>query len=126
MGKRDRTRGDRARMKATLAELGQTMHHSARVSHIERPPADEGAPVILLDRVVKDETPEYCTHGYAECVRCFHLCWLGDRTQQVVVSGDAFPLCMACAKEVIPPGAEAIKDRTQLRDRRRADGPHGP
>jgi hypothetical protein len=124
VGKGSRARGDRAEIKARLAALGQDMSPDAQISYVDRPADGEGAPVILLDRVVKDQTPEYCTHGYAECVRCYHPCWLGDQTQKVVTSGDALPLCMVCAGEVIPAGAEALRDRTQLQDHRRADGPH--
>lgn len=115
---------DKARVKALLAEMGQSLNPTARVSYVERPPAGQGASVIVLDRVVKNQLPEYCTHGYAECVRCYHLCWLGDRTRQIVASGEALPLCRECATEVIPPGSVPMRDRTQIRDHRRADGPH--
>lgn len=113
-----------ADFKAVLAQHGQSVHPQATLSYVQRPKPGEHAPVVILDRVVKDVLPEYCTHGYAECVRCYHPCWLGDQTQEIITSGDALPLCMVCATEIIPPGSEAIRDRAQVRDHRRADGPH--
>ncbi len=113
-----------ARVKCELAALGQQLHPQAKLSYVERPANNERSAVILLDRVVKDVTPEYCVHGYVECIRCSALCWLGHETEKAVTSGEANPLCLDCAKLVIPADSTAIKDRTQLRDHRRADGPH--
>lgn len=77
--------------------------------------------VVLLDRVVTGTLPDYCTHGYASCVMCREMCWMGHATSQVIESGDAVPLCLDCAPNVIPPGTHAT---VNLADHKRADGPH--
>ena len=110
-----------ADLKAYLARHGQALHPQAKVSYARVPKPDEAAAVILLDRVDKDVLPEYCCHGYAQCVRCQHLCWLGHKTQQIVADGEASPLCMVCADDVLVPGAQRVE---HVQDHLRADGPH--
>ena len=112
-----------AEVKGRLAALGQSVAPDASLSFVDRP-AGEKMPVIILDRVVKGVVPEYCTHGYAECVACRELCWLGDKTAEIVNAREALALCMECAKLHIPPEAVALKHRMQVQDHRRADGPH--
>jgi hypothetical protein len=77
--------------------------------------------VVLLDRVQPGVTPDYCVHGQATCAGCGQWVWLGDKTYRVVADGKAAPLCLDCAREVIPPDVTRAEN---LRDHRRADGPH--
>lgn len=111
----------RPEVKAELAGLGQSMHPDAKIRMYERPARGEHAAVVLLDRVVAGVTPEYCTHGYASCVNCGQLCWLGHETERAVSAAEAYPLCLDCAREVIPPD---MRPTERLEDHRRADGPH--
>lgn len=76
--------------------------------------------VVIVDRVT-ETLPEYCTHGYASCVVCKNMCWMGSETSQIIESGRAVPICLDCAKQVIPAGTTATE---RLADHRRADGPH--
>jgi len=78
--------------------------------------------VVLLDRIEPGVTPPYCTHGRATCVGgCGEWVWLGHATAKAVTGGAA-PLCMECARRLIPAGTGPV---TNIRDHRRADGPHG-
>lgn len=79
--------------------------------------------VVLLDRIEPGEPrPAYCIHGRATCVGgCGEWVWLGHSTFEAVNSGKAAPLCLPCAKELIPPGTTPAG---RTRDHRRADGPH--
>lgn len=47
--------------------------------------------VVVLDRIEPGREPPYCVHGRATCVACPE--WLGDKTYQAVISGEAEPLC---------------------------------
>ena len=108
MSKGNRNR-DKARVKGLLAELGQTLHPEATVSYVEQPKGATSS-VIVLERVSdypKGTLPEYCTHGYAECVACFELCFLGHATSEVVTAGKAVPMCRQCAMKSIPPDSQA-------------------
>lgn len=111
-----------AEVKAVLAQQGQTVHPEATLTYIKRP--EEGTPgtVIILDRVQDGVLPEYCTHGYATCIRCDHYCWIGHASSEVILSGEAFPLCTECAPEVIPPDSRT--PIRQVQDHLRKDGPH--
>lgn len=112
-----------ADVKAELARLGQTLVPGATLEHRDRPTG--GTQVIVLERVRKDETPEYCVHGYASCVHCDELCWLGSETSKLVNVGEASPLCKNCADQLIP---KAMNDGgqyvTRIEDHLREDGPH--
>lgn len=77
--------------------------------------------VIVLDRIEPGVTPEYCCHGRTPCVRCGDWCWLGHATHDVVLSGQALPLCMQCANDVVP---RDVRPSSRVHDHRRADGPH--
>jgi hypothetical protein len=79
--------------------------------------------IIILDRVVEGTVPEYCVHGRTMCMRCRNWCWLGDETKKLVSAGDASPLCMQCAAEVVPP--QHVAPIARVADHRRIDGPHG-
>jgi hypothetical protein len=121
MSKGSRNR-DKARVRALLAELGQSMHPEATVSYVERPKGP--ASLVVLDLVSdypKGVLPEYCTHGYAECIVCYGLCFLGHKTSEVVTSGKALPICKGCAVKSIPPDTEPIE---RFEDHLRKDGPH--
>lgn len=111
-----------ADLKAILAQHGQTMHPKATMRTVEKPKPGSSGALIVLERVVKGVTPEYCVHGYASCYNCDKLCWLGHETSKVVNDGKAFPVCIECATVVIPP--EYRKATGHVRDHRRADGPH--
>jgi hypothetical protein len=105
-----------------LETLGQDLRDEAIVYEIDRPKPGEPAPIVLLDRVGPD-LPDYCTHGYVTCVRCERLCWLGDKTKEVIANKEAFPVCLTCATEILPPGARP-ESTLRVEDHRRADGPH--
>lgn len=77
--------------------------------------------VVVLDRIEPGWTPPYCTHGRATCIGCTDWVWLGDRTFDAVSAGTALPLCRQCARRLIPSHMRPV---TNLRDHRRADGPH--
>lgn len=78
--------------------------------------------LVILDRIEPGVTPPYCTHGRATCVGgCGEWLWLGNRTHEVVSSGRAAPICRPCAQRLIPSDTKAAGN---VRDHRRADGPH--
>ncbi|MBC7630749.1 hypothetical protein [Aeromicrobium sp.] len=91
------------------------------MTYVKAPKPGEPCPIILLDRVVRDALPDYCTHGFAECVQCGHMCGLGHETEKLVAAGQASALCLVCADEVIPNDA-VVSEHVQ--DHPRADGPH--
>jgi hypothetical protein len=93
----------RAELKAELARLGQSMAPNARLTRLDRPKGRTS--VVLIDRVVKDHTPDYDVYGYVECARCYHMCYLGDKTLETVESGTAAPLCLTCGDELDRDGA---------------------
>lgn len=111
-----------ADLKAWLAQLGQSVHPEAKARQVTPPPPGSRAPVIVLERVRKDELPEYCVHGYASCINCRELCWLGHNTEKVVSSGEAFAVCVECATKIIPPDSQGPVRHVQ--DHLRKDGPH--
>lgn len=110
----------RKRVKETLATYGQDMHPHATILEVEPPTKETQAGVVMLERV-SGLTPDYCIHGYAECIRCYRLCYLGSETSQYVIDGKAYPMCLECGAEILPPDTKAT-DRVQ--DHKRADGPH--
>jgi len=118
MGKGARLRS-RASLKAELAGLGQTLQPDAQIQYLEKPTGPKD--VIILDRVVKGTLPEYCCHGYASCVRCNELCWLGHETEKIVASQRASALCLDCANELKGVLGEPA---FHVEDHKRADGPH--
>jgi hypothetical protein len=73
---------------------------------------------VTLDRVDPDSLPPYCVHGRTTCVVCGHWCWLGDKTYEVVHSGQCQPVCLLCARK----GGTGLTGH--IEDHRRADGPH--
>ena len=75
---------------------------------------------VALDRVQDVPFPDYCLHGYTWCVVCGYEVHLGHKTHDVVLSGDALPICIGCANAHIPPDQPV----TNLHDHKRADGPH--
>lgn len=79
--------------------------------------------VIVLDRIEPGEPkPEYCVHGRATCMGgCGEWVWLGDKTFEIVNSGQAMPLCRHCAIRL---GLDSRNRAGNVRDHRRADGPH--
>lgn len=109
-----------ADVKSELAALGQAVQVDASIRGLERPTTPT-MPVVCLERVREGEQPDYCTHGYAQCVSCLRWCWLGDETGKIVGAGEALPLCLECAKANIPPGSAPTQ---HLEDHRRDAGPH--
>lgn len=76
---------------------------------------------VVVDRIEPGQPkPDYCIHGRVTCAGCDEWCWLGDRTYEAVRSGRYAPLCRQCVAS-LPPG---IRPTGNLRDHRRADGPH--
>jgi hypothetical protein len=81
-----------------------------------------GQPVVVLDRIEPGQEPPYCVHGRATCVGgCGEWVWLGDSTHDLVLNGEALPLCGECALRWIPPSSKPIR---HVEDHQRADGPH--
>jgi len=78
--------------------------------------------VVILDRARSDWTPPYCIHGKVTCIGCGYWCWLGSETYKPVEARLIDPLCMECAMRIYPKGMQPAGN---LRDHRRADGPHG-
>lgn len=110
----------RERVKETLATYGQDVHPHAQILEVTPPTEGTSAGVVMLERITA-EKPDYCVHGYAECVRCRRMCFLGSETSRIVVEGKAFPLCLECGAEIIPSDTHPIE---RAEDHRRADGPH--
>ncbi len=108
-----------AELKALLAKHGQTLRPDATVQHMPKPTG--AAKLLVLDRVVEGVLPAYCTHGYATCVACEELLWIGHATGQVLQRGDTYPICQPCAARSVPAGEQPV-DR--IVDHLRADGPH--
>lgn len=108
-----------AEVKAELAKLGQTLHPAADLTMIEKPPPGSATNLVVLDRVT-GEVPDYCVHGYATCVQCDTVCWLGSETVTLVSRKDAYPICMECMTKLMP----QAKPGWNANDHRRADGPH--
>ena len=79
--------------------------------------------IVIVDRIEPgDPEPDYCVHGRTVCVGgCQEWCWLGSATVGVVQSGEALPMCIVCARRVLPPDS---RPQRWIRDHRRADGPH--
>lgn len=86
------------------------------------PKRDEnGGAVVIVERIEPGATPAYCVHGKVSCYWCDEWCWLGDKTYELVVSGDAAPMCRECGSALIPQDMTAVEN---VKDHRRADGPH--
>ncbi len=106
-----------AEAKGRLAELGVQLHPEADMQTYQRPA--DGTPVGLC--VVEAVStvggkPDYCVHGFASCIACDELCYLGSETSKVVGDRDrgVYPICLKCAAEHIPPAtlpAERLVDR---------------
>lgn len=85
---------------------------------------DGRSKVIVLDPVSPlGLPPPYCVHGKTNCYRCEDWCWLGDQSYEVVRSGEAVGLCVACANATIPNDPIATHVRN-VHDHLRTDGPH--
>ena len=78
--------------------------------------------VVVLDVVEPGFIPDYCVHGKATCMGpgCNEWVWLGDKTFEVVNSGEAMPLCHSCAVKFIPPQPPI----GHINDHKRSEGPH--
>jgi hypothetical protein len=86
-----------------LAELGTELAAGASMITYERPTGTHD--IVIVERV-RDlrVAPTYCVHGFASCLRCNEWCYLGSETKRVVLSGQAYPLCIVCGPQVIPEG----------------------
>lgn len=78
--------------------------------------------IVVLERIVAGEVPDYCIHGRVQCHRCELWCYLGDRTHELVKAGETVPMCVECATEIGVHLHGAPK--ANVGDHRRADGPH--
>ena len=114
----------KADIKAELAALGATVKADAVVSSVAPPKPGASGAVVCLDRVADVKQPDYCCHGYAQCVRCYEYCWLGHKTEQIVTSGEAFPVCLPCMTELAAEQGLTPLDALHVEDHKRADGPH--
>lgn len=78
--------------------------------------------IVVLDRIEPGQPkPDYCIHGKVPCAGCQDWCWLGDKTYDVVKTGQAKPLCHQCAGRLIPAEFRRVAN---VGDHRRAAGPH--
>lgn len=57
---------------------------------------------VMLERQ-EDGHPEYEVFGLVDCVACGKTCWLGANTFQVVMAGEAMPVCTYCGAVVTRP-----------------------
>jgi len=64
--------------------------------------------VVVLEPVEPGVTPSYCAHGKATCASCERWVWLGDKTYEVVASGQADPLCVPCAVVYLKPTSRRL------------------
>ena len=81
-------------------------------------------PIVVIDRSVVGQKPDYCVHGETFCMRCGENCWLGDKTAEAMLSG-ARPLCHDCALELYHAGHLPLEKRVaHLHDHLRSEGPH--
>lgn len=95
-----------------------------KITGVQMVTAKTPGSVVLLDRIepgVPAESLPYCTHGRTACINCQEWVWLGHATHEVVASGEAAPLCLQCAEQLIPKGAKRVD---YVEDHLRADGPH--
>lgn len=67
---------------------------------IDPKPKVGGWTIVVLERIVEGETPDYCIHGKVTCHRCEAWCWLGANTYAEVIKGDTAPMCVECATEI--------------------------
>lgn len=110
----------RERVKEVLATYGQDVHPHAQILEVDVPRSGEAASVVILERITAAK-PDYCVHGYAECVHCRRMCFLGSETSKMVSAGGHLPLCIECGQALIPAGTESAGNAN---DHKRADGPH--
>lgn len=89
---------DIAAVKAVLARAGVSLDAKAKLLTLPKP--KESSVLVVVERVREGGHPDYCGHGFASCVRCDQLCWLGSATSEMVTSQQAYPLCLDCAHEM--------------------------
>lgn len=106
---------------AFVQGLGQPVDSAAKVMALTSPPPGQPANYIVLDRVKDGVTPPYCVHGYSECMQCRQPVWLGHATEGVVSRGEAYPICLDCARTDFPKSSQPT---TRVHDHLRKDGPH--
>ncbi len=110
-----------AQVKADLARLGADVSPKARFQQLEFPKPGEQVAIIVLDQVADVAHPDYCIEGFCQCVNCMAFCYIGTATGKVVTTGRAYPVCMTCANEMVPPDAGPVE---HLRDRRHDEHGH--
>lgn len=92
-------------VKGRLASLGVQLHPDAAMQTYDRPAPDVPASLCVVEAVsaVKGK-PNYCVHGFASCIGCDELCYLGSETSKVVGdrSRGVYPICLKCAAKTIP------------------------
>lgn len=82
---------------------------------------DPTTPRVALDRAADTPHPEYCVHGRTQCVDCGEWVLLGHTTHEQVLAGKLVPICLPCVRG---PRYRQVKPTGNIRDHRRADGPH--
>lgn len=101
------------------------MPPEAEIELREKPAPGRSGPVVVLERVQANYTPAYCLHGYASCVLCDSLCYMGSETSQMIKSKGYSPICGQCANRLASEGALTEADRIgNTHDHLRRDGPH--
>jgi hypothetical protein len=62
----------------------------------------------VLGRVTPEEKPDFVTTARTRCLWCDYWCWLGDKTMEFILAGEAAPMCLECATDLVPGNAVAI------------------
>lgn len=73
-----------------------------------------GMAIVVVDRIEPGIEPAYQVFGKSTCYGCDEWCWLGGGTYKAVAAGDIAPVCMECARRVLPKDAvpsRRIEDR---------------
>jgi hypothetical protein len=71
--------------------------------------------VACLERVDEDRKPKFVDTARTRCLWCDHWCWLGDNSMQLILSGQAAPMCFECGEKLLPGNAVQVgrvKDTT--------------
>lgn len=82
------------------------------------------ATYIALLPVQDDALPSHCIHGRTTCVACGQWCWLGDKSHDLVVSGEALPVCMPCMELSRKASPFGVVPTSNAEDHLASDGPH--
>jgi hypothetical protein len=108
-----------AEVKGQLAKLGVQLHPDAVMRTYERPANGASVDLCVVDAVSTiDGKPDCCVYGFASCISCDELCYLGSETSKVVgdLEQGVYPICLKCAATHIPsdtPPVDRLVDRAR-------------